>query len=159
MKLRHWVSMILFFTAIVRGYEIPDENEFISRTCRLAVKVEIIRDSVLERPAGRGLVTAHLFDGDGNPYRGERIELTATSGTFLCRLPDDTTGSETGDGKECFTTGDDGKAKIYLVNIPFNQRVHIKANYVCDGRLITSTASLSVSRRVVRKKRSVRPKP
>ncbi|MBN1309602.1 MAG: hypothetical protein JXA18_16905 [Chitinispirillaceae bacterium] len=159
MKLQHWVSTILLFTAIVRGYEIPDENEVISRTCRLAVKVEIIRDSVLERPAGRALVTVHLFDGDDNPYRGERIELIATSGTFLCRLPEDTAEGETEAADECFSTGDDGKAKIYLVNIPFNQRVHIKANYDCDGRLITGTASLSVSRSVVRKKKSVRPKP
>ncbi|MBN1575909.1 MAG: hypothetical protein JW913_05110 [Chitinispirillaceae bacterium] len=159
MTIRSLFLGALMFTRVVWGYEIPDENEVVSRTCRLAVKVEVIRDSMLERPSGRALVTAHLFDGDGNPYRGERIELTATTGTFICRLPDDSSTADAELSKDCYSTGDDGKAKIYLVNIPFNQKVHIKANYDCDDRLITGTASLSVSRSVVRKKKPVRPKP
>jgi len=153
--MRNLMVPILLISSISWSYEIPDENEVTSRTCRLSLKVEIIRDSMLERPAGRALVTAHLFDESGNPYRGERIEMVATNGTFLCRLPDAVSAtSETETSDDCFSTGDDGMVNVYLVSIPFNRQVRIKANYDCDGRLITGTASLSVSRNVVHKKKA-----
>ena len=145
------ITMLLATAAI--GYEIPDENEVVARTCRLALKLEVIRDETLEKPTGRAIVTAHLFDDEGNPYRGERIEFSANTGTFVCRLPDDSTAGETEPSSDCFTTGDDGKAKPFLINIPYNQPVRVKATYTCDERVITTTASMSLSRSKTRRKK------
>ena len=150
------VCVILFCTA-VSGYEIPDENEIITRTCRLAVKLEVIRDETLQKPTGRAIVTAHLFDDEGNPYRGERIEFSATAGTFACRLPEDSTPVETETDYQCFSTGDDGLAKPFLINIPYNQQVRVKATYTCGERIITTSASMSISRATVKKKKRVKP--
>ena len=149
------ITMLLATAAI--GYEIPDENEVVARTCRLALKLEVIRDETLEKPTGRAIVTAHLFDDEGNPYRGERIEFSAGTGTFVCRLPEDSTTEETEPTYDCFSTGDDGIAKPYLINIPYNQQVRVKATYSCDERIITTTASMSISRSRTKRKKPVRP--
>lgn len=157
MIMRNWVVLPLLAFRMAWCYEILDENEVTSRTCRLAVNAVIIQDETLQKSSGRVLVTVHVFDGEGNPYRGEPIVLTATSGTFLCRLPDDTAAGSIEAEETCFSTGDDGKANVFLVNIPFNQPLRIKATHDCDGRLITGTASVTISRGVVRKKKRVRP--
>jgi hypothetical protein len=157
MSVKNALLLLLFIVATVLSYEIPDENEYVTRTCRLSVKAEVIPDKTLEKPTGRAVVTANLTDDEGNPYRGERVEVSANGGTFVCRLPDDSTseGSET--DADCFTTRDDGIAKLYLVNIPLNTRIQVKASCDCGDRSINSTASLAISRAKVKRKRQVRP--
>ena len=158
MKSKLFLTMLIV-SAPLWSYDIPDENEVTAQTCRLAVKLEVIRDETMQKATGRAMVIAHLYDDAGNPLRGERIELTANAGTFVCRLPDDTTAAaRAGDGEAdaCFTTGDDGTAKPYLLNIPYNTRVQVKAGYTCGERAIFTTASMSISRQVVKHKKAVK---
>ncbi len=151
-----FILTALFTATAANAYEIPDENEVPARTCRLTVKIEVIRDETLERPSGRAVVTAQLFDGEGNPYRGERINFSATAGTFVCRLPEDSTSGDTESSDDCFVTGDDGTAKPYLINIPYNRQVSVKAVYSCDERLITAAASMSISRERVKGRKAIK---
>ena len=159
MMVRLLILLTLLTFSTVYSYEIPDENEVVTRTCRITVKLEVLPDTSFEKPTGRALVTVNLFDDDGNPYRGERVELRATHGTFICRLPEDTAAGESETGSDCFATRDDGIARPYLVNIPFNTKIQVKASYSCDDRLVYSTASLSISRGVVKRRKRVRPRP
>ncbi|MBN1757710.1 MAG: hypothetical protein JW863_05305 [Chitinispirillaceae bacterium] len=157
------IMLLCLLSAMVFGYEesyeIPDETEYVSRTCRLSVKLEVIPDKTMEKPTGRAVVTANLFDDDGNPYRGERIEFSATHGTFICRLPEDAVAEESETSTDCFSTRDDGIAKLYLVNIPLNTKIQVKATYNCGDRIISSTASLAISRGKAKRRKQVKPHP
>lgn len=159
MKMIPLSAVVFTFAMAAAAYEIADENEVVSQTCRISVKAEVIHDETMEKKTGRAIVSVNLTDDDGNPYRGEEIEVVANGGTFVCNLPEDSAqesvGSQT-DGADCFMTGDDGIAKLYLVNIPINQQIHIRANYDCGGRMINGSASLSISRAVVKKKKQVK---
>jgi hypothetical protein len=148
---------MLVFSAPLWSYEIPDENEVTMQTCRLSVKLEVIRDETLKKATGRAQVIARLTDESGNPLISQRIEFTANAGTFVCKLPEDSTPAW-GDNDEeaCFTTNYEGKATPYLLNIPYNQRVQVKATYSCGERVITTTASMSISRQVVKKRKTAR---
>ena len=150
-------SLVATVFAYEESYEIPDETEVVTRTCRLSVKLEVIPDKTMEKPTGRAVVTANLFDDEGNPYRGERIEFSATHGTFICTLPEDAVTEESETSTDCFSTRDDGIAKLYLVNIPLNTKIQVKATYNCGDRIISSTASLGISRGKVKRRKQVQP--
>ena len=157
MSVKNAILVSCFLVAAAFSYEIPDENEVITRTCRLSIKAEVIPDKTLEKPTGRAVVTVDLTDDESNPYRGERVEVRATGGTFICRLPEDSSSESSETDSDCFTTRDDGIAKLYLINIPLNTKVQIKASYDCGDRIINSTASLAISRARVKRKKQIRP--
>ena len=142
-------------------FEIPDETETVTRTCSLAVSLTVIPDETLKKPTGRAKVVIILCDRNGNPYSGETLQLTANAGTFACKLPEEETKDEEGTSADCFATGADGKANLYLLNIPINQRVRIKATYDCGEYIVTSTASCVISRGKAKRRRKqiqVRPR-
>jgi hypothetical protein len=149
---------VLMMSLPLWSYEIPDENEVTAQSCKISLKVEVVRDESMERPTARAIVTGHLFDENGFPLVGERIEFSATTGSFSCRLPDDSTAAPLTDDNAdvCFDTDVEGNAKPYLLNIPYNSRVQIRAKYTCGEQSIFATASMSVSRQVVKHKKAVR---
>lgn len=155
MKYLFPILIVLIFSTSGWSYEIPDENEVITRSCSLSVKLEVIPDPGMKRGSGRANVAVFLSDRDGNPHRGETLELKATIGTFICKLPEDTTGPNDETSSSCFTTGDDGYARIYLVNIPFNQQVRVNAKYDCGDYIVTGNANLVIRRGKVRRKKRV----
>jgi hypothetical protein len=144
---------ILLLSAITPCYEIPDENEEIARTCRINVKLQVIPDASMQNRTGRALVTTTVTDDEGNPYGGERVTLSANAGTFVCGLPKDTVpATETAvSPADCFLTGYDGIARLYLVNIPLNSPIRVTASYNCNDSRISSSATMSISRGVVNK--------
>jgi hypothetical protein len=152
MKYLSPILIVLLLSTSGWSYEIPDENEVITRTCSLSVKLDIIPDPGMKRRSGRAKVAVFLGDRDGNPHRGETLELRATIGTFICKLPDDTTGPKDEASTSCFTTGDDGYARLYLVNIPFNQQIRVNAKYGCGDYIVTGNASLVIRRAKARRK-------
>ena len=156
--MKYLFPLVMVFSLFSFGwsYEIPDETEVISRTCSLSVKLEVIPDPEMKRRSGRAKVAVLLCDRDGNPHRGEKMALTATVGTFICTLPEERTGSSDETTSDCFTTGDDGYARLYLVNIPFNHQVRVKAQYDCGDYIVTGNASLAITRGKVRHKKRIR---
>jgi hypothetical protein len=154
------LPFFLLFAAVTitaYSYEIPHEDEVTSRVCRMQLQTKVIPDEQQKQPAGRAIVTVLLVDDEGNSYPKERVSLTATAGTFVCVLPEERTDDGGEPPEDCFITGYDGKATVYLINIPINTQVRVTARYECDERAITSTASLSISRSVVKKKKQVKP--
>lgn len=151
--IKTFTLILSFLYSFCFGYEIPDENEVTTKTCRLKVKIEVIKDENLDKPVGRAIVTAILTDDNGNPYIGERVELSANFGTFVCRLPEDSLSSGGESENDCFHTASDGKATVYLINIPYNHTITVRATYDCGGREIVGTASMSISKKVVKKKK------
>lgn len=149
---------MLFAVTVISAYEIPDENEELARTCRINVKVQVIPDTEMEMATGRAIVTAILTDDAGNPYRQEKVRLAANAGTFICNLPE-AASDTTAQPVDCFQTGFDGSAKLYLVNIPLNTPIRITAAYDCDDRTVSSFATMSISRSVAKKKGSGRVVP
>lgn len=150
--------LILVFVPALFAYEIPDENEYVSQTCRISVKVTVIPDEAMTEPTGRAVVTATLTDDEGNPQRQMRLTIKANAGTFMCTLPGDSTTSEESSSDECFSTGYDGIARLYLVNIPLNAPIKVTASYDCDGNAVSSFATMSISRGKVKHKQRVRPR-
>jgi hypothetical protein len=144
---------ITFLVSTAIAYEIPDENEELARTCRIAVKIKVLPDEQMKKRTGRAIVSATLTDDADNPYRQERIDFTANAGTFTCQNPEDTTTPPSEMTDSCFTTGFDGVAKVYLVNIPVNTPIRVTASYMCSDRKIASFATMSISRGIVKKKK------
>jgi len=154
----HLIILVLtVFTTSLSAYEIADENEYVSRTCRMSVTVKVIPDETLTLPTGRAIVTATLTDNDGNPQRQTRLDVRANAGTFMCALPEDSMSTATSTSDACFTTGYDGIAKLYLVNIPLNTPIRVTAAYDCDGNAVSSFATMSISRGKVKRKQRVQP--
>jgi hypothetical protein len=157
MKLHYVIQSIIILFISAWSYEIPDEEEYVTQTYSLSVKVQVIPDKEMEKPTGRAKDVAHLCDSDGDPHSGETLHLTATAGTFICKLPEEATKEEKETTTDCFTTGADGKATVYLVNIPLNRQVHVKAIYDSDDYTVTGNAKLLITRGKVKKRKQVRP--
>lgn len=156
MKFFYSILMVFYLFSSGWSYEIPDETEVISRTCSLSVKLEVIPDPEMKRRSGRAKVAVFLGDRDGNPHRSEKLTLTATVGTFICNLPGETGIQNDETSTDCFTTGDDGYATLYLVNIPFNHQVRVNAQYDCGDYIVTGNASLAITRGKVKRKKRIR---
>lgn len=150
--------ILIVFSVSAWSYEIPDEKEYIARTCSISVSLSVLPDPDLTKPTGRGKVVVTLCDNDGSPYREQTVELSANAGTFACQLPEEKTDGEEPES-DCFTTGDDGKANLFLINIPLNRQVQVKAAYDCGDYTVNSTASLVISRGKAKRKKQIRIKP
>jgi hypothetical protein len=127
-----------------------ETQETISSSCRLAVKITGKQPGATDA-AAKALVEVSMFDKDGNPISGSEISVTATVGTFICPQLNDSTGKNDADDRSCFITGPDGKARINLINIPFNTQVRVKATSECGNYKVNASGSVSFSRKTVKK--------
>lgn len=97
-----------------------------------------------EDQSGSAVVEIKLAGKAGDPIAGKDLVMTATWGTFLCRLSQDTAAVDSGDPRSCFVTGQDGKALINLVNLPINSPVNVKAVCDCGDYVVSATGNLSI---------------
>ncbi len=118
-------------------------DEKVVTSCTLSIKVSTVQS--IESAAPKALVEVFLLNKDGEPISGGQIGLTATAGTFICN-------EINMDDKTCFFSGPDGKAKITLINIPYNSPVKIKASYNCGDYDVYATGNLLLTKRTTRKK-------
>lgn len=118
-------------------------DEKVITSCTLSIKVSTAQS--VENATPKAVVEVFLFNKDGEPISGGQIGLTATAGTFICN-------ETTTDDKTCFFSGPDGKAKITLINIPYNSPVKIKASYNCGDYDVYATGNLLLTKRTTRKK-------
>ncbi|NLW32493.1 MAG: hypothetical protein GXY77_13675 [Fibrobacter sp.] len=134
------LSVLLFhIVSYAYEFEISDKN----LGCDISMKLSLIPVEEGDR-SGRAVVNLRLIDKAGAPISGKKIDLSASWGTFMCRLPEDTTNEESSDARSCFVTGDDGNARVNLVNIPFNSPVNVKAVCDCGGYTVSATGNLSI---------------
>src|SRR5690554_7759556 len=129
------VLSVLLVQIVSFGYEfeIPDK----SLGCDISMKLSLIPVEEGDR-SGRAVVNLRLVNKAGAPISGKEIDLSASWGTFMCKLPEDTTNEDFSDARSCFVTGEDGNARVNLVNIPFNSPVNVKAVCDCGGYTVSA---------------------
>ena len=126
--------------------EIPGE----SSGCQISMKISMNQVKP-EDESGSAVVEVKLVDKSGVPISGKDLVLTASWGTFLCRLPQDSSSIEPADSRSCFVTDQDGKTRINLINLPINSPVNVKATCDCGDYIVSATGKLAIKRQVKRK--------
>jgi hypothetical protein len=149
-------ALIVIFIQICISSAFPDEensmatimsDETVVSSCSLQIKINPVQPTAVST-APKAIIEVTLISRDGNPISGGNIGLTSTVGTLQCKsLP----GNDT-DPRGCFITGDDGKAQIDLINIPFNTPVRVKASYNNGDYTVRATGSVIISKKTVHKK-------
>ena len=121
-------------------------------SCKISMSVTVDKAS-LKDVSGTAVVEVKLIDKAGNPIAGQEISVQGTGGTLLCRVPGDTSKpGKVEDDRTCFTTGENGKAKLYFVNIPFNTTIRVKATSQCGDFEVHATGSVAVTRGMQKKR-------
>ena len=126
-----------------------DEREYVS-SCSLAVKVTVYSPESNDL-SGKAMVEAMLCDKGKIPIPGRKITMTATCGTLTClqsNMANDS-GPRSFEGS-CFTTGNDGKVLVFLVDIPFNKPGRVKAACTVGDFNITASSKFSIMRKITK---------
>ncbi|HEX3018940.1 MAG TPA: hypothetical protein VHP36_01500 [Chitinispirillaceae bacterium] len=147
--------LILFFQLVSFGYEISlPEEEASSSSCKLSMKL-VMTTPEADAATGRAIVEVKLINSLGNPLSDYEIQLSSTRGTFLCQLPEQKS-ENAGDNPEidrsCFLTGQDGKIKVNLVNLPLNGgAVQVKATCDCGGYQVYASGNINYNKKIIKK--------
>ena len=139
MKKTLLVVLLLQMVSFGYEFEVPDQ----SAGCNISIKLALTPVKPQDQ-TGRAVVEVTVVNKAGAPISGKEIALTATWGTFLCKLPEDTTSADSADARSCFATGTNGKARFHLVNLPFNSPVKVTATGDCGDYTVSATGNLSI---------------
>lgn len=123
-------------------------EESIVQTCSLSIKITPSQPQPSDL-AAKAEISVTVLSRDGIPVIGNQIELTANAGTFNCPA---VAGESESDDKSCFSTNQDGKAIITLINLPFNKSIKVKASTQCGDYVLTASGSVIISKKVIKKK-------
>ncbi len=123
-------------------------EESIIESCSLSLKITPIKPHPSD-PAAMAEITVTILNHDGIPVTGNQIDVATNAGTFNCPV---LTGESASDDKSCFSTDQDGKAVINLINLPFNKNIKVKASTQCGEYVLTASGSAIISRKVIKKK-------
>ncbi|HMA64883.1 MAG TPA: hypothetical protein VKO63_06790 [Chitinispirillaceae bacterium] len=123
-------------------------EESVIQSCSLSIKI-IPTQPLPSDPAAKAEITVTVLSRDGIPVSGNQIELTANAGTFNCTI---SAGESESDDNSCFSTNQDGKAIISLINLPFNKSIKVKASTQCGDYVLTASGSAIISKKVIKKK-------
>lgn len=153
------LACFCFFTQFCITLGFSEENnsmttisstETVVASCSLKIRINPL-ESTTSSSTPKAIVEVTLVSRDGNPISGGNIALSATLGTLLCN-PETVQDSSNSDSHSCFITGEDGKAHIDLINIPYNTAVRVKASYDCGDYTIRASGNVIISKKVVHKK-------
>ena len=139
--MKRFLPLILLVQVFVSGYEfeLPDE----SSGCAISINLSLSPVAPGDL-SGRAVIEVKINNKSGTPIVGRSFELTASRGTFLCRLPGDSSETDSTQSRSCFVTGQDGKGRVHLVNVPFNSPVNVKAISDCGDYTVSATGNLSI---------------
>jgi hypothetical protein len=129
-------------------------TESVVSSCSLKVRINPL-ESATSSSTPKAIVEVTLVNREGEPISGGNIELSANAGTLLCipkTVQDSSNSSTNSDTRSCFITGEDGKALIDLINIPYNTAVRVKALYDCGDYIIKASGNVMLSKKVIHKK-------
>lgn len=128
--------------------------ESVVSSCSLKVRINPL-ESATNSSTPKAIVEVTLVNRDGEPISGGNIELTANFGTLLCKpktVQDSVNSDANSDSRACFITGEDGKALIDLINIPYNTALRVKASYDCGDYIVKASGNVMLSKKVIHKK-------
>jgi hypothetical protein len=129
-------------------------TETVVASCSLKIRINPL-ESTANPSAPKAIVEVTLVNREGDPISGGNIVLSATAGTLLCNpepVQDSSNTPGNSDSHACFITGEDGKALVDLINIPYNTAVRVKASYDCGDYTIRASGNLLLSKKVIHKK-------
>jgi hypothetical protein len=147
----HRYLILMIIGAALLGWS-EDGTSIESVSCKISMTV-VANKSNPGDVAGTAIVNVTLIDKAGNPIAGREIAVQGTGGTLLCRMPGDTSGStiKVEDDRSCYTTGENGKVRLYLVNIPVNTTVRVNATAICGDFEVHAKGSVAITRGYPRK--------
>jgi hypothetical protein len=122
---------------------IPTDEKIVT-SCHLAIKIKTPSPTDIDRTP-KVMVEISLLSADSIPISGQKIQLTATTGTFLC----DATNS---DDRSCFITDQNGKALVNLINIPYNLKIRVKALCDCGDYQVNATGNVLIYKKAIHNK-------
>jgi hypothetical protein len=134
--------ILLFFQLSVFSYEFEQPGE--SSTCKISLQMKM-KPVHPDDNTGSAVIEVFLREKNGTPLPDKQIQLTATAGTFYCRLPDkkDSTGTDPSEDQTCYTTDQYGKARINIVNLLAGETVQVKVTCDCGGYFVYASGSLA----------------
>lgn len=148
--------IILLLQFFSYGYEVSlPEEDASSTSCKISMQLNMAAPDA-DALTGRAVVEVKLINDLGNPLSGYQIQLTSNSGTFLCQLPEQKKGSTDGEDvdRTCFLTGQDGKIRVHLVNLPLNGGVvQVKAVCDCGGYQVYASGNINYNKKTIGKKK------
>ncbi len=154
-QLRFYVLFVVFFIQFCFTQSVFSQSmgsilseESIVESCSLSIKIIPIKPQPSD-PAAMAEITVTVLNRDGIPVSGNQINVTADAGTLNCSA---LTGESGSDDKSCFSTNQDGKAIINLINLPFNKNIKVKASTQCGDYVLTASGSAIISKKVIKKK-------
>ena len=144
MRLIGFIMVLFVVVSIVAAQE---EQEFVTETsCSLSLKTTALPVDSSDRSGSVG-IEGLLTDNKGSPIEGQRIQITASNGTFTCMPPVRFSSAEVSSSAEsCLNTQEDGTFKIYLVNIPFNRPGTVKAFCTYGSFRVSAFCSYSITK-------------
>jgi hypothetical protein len=156
-----WRQLLVVLTAgalpVIAQYE--EETEY-AVSCSLSMKITVFQPDTADN-SGRGYVEVSLCDKNGIPVPNKEVKMVASCGMLSCQAPgwhDDVNSLST--GNTCFTTGADGRAQVYLANVPFNTQGWVKATGFCNEINVSGTGTYMIARKSIKKRtRSKRSTP
>jgi hypothetical protein len=136
-----------------------DEETEYAVSCSLSMKITVFPPEATET-SGRGYVEVFLCDKNGIPIPNKEISLVASCGVLSCQAGmygDDRSFSS---DKTCYFTGADGRAQVYLADVPFNTLGRVVATSFCNDITVKGAGTFKISRKSIKKRtRSKRSTP
>jgi hypothetical protein len=147
-----WKHLLLLLTAgvlpVFSQYE--EETEY-AVSCSLSMKITVFPPDTVDN-SGRGYVEVFLCDKNGVPVPNQELKIVSSCGILTCQAPgwhDDN--SSLSSDKACFITGADGRAQVYLANVPFNTPGRVKATSLCNNINVSGSGTFKLSRTSTKK--------
>ncbi len=135
------------------------QNNDAGTSVSLAVKTSLYPSDTLDR-YGHGIVRATFRYESGRPISGTQISLSSTCGELSCVLPDIEGGQDSvSSDQSCFTTGNDGSIRVYLIRIPFNSSGEVTASCAYGDYTVTARCSFWIKRVAVARRAASHRKP
>ena len=155
-----WRQLVLLLTAgalpVIAQYE--EEFEY-AVSCSLSMKITVFPPEASET-SGRGYIEVFLCDKNGIAVPNKEISLISSCGVLSCQAGMYGDDRSLSSDKTCYVTGDDGRAQVYLVDVPFNTQGRVKATSFCNEITVKGSGTFMISRKSAKKRtRSKRSAP
>jgi hypothetical protein len=130
-----------------------DGSEVMAASCSLSVKTTVLRADSFDG-TGKVKIVAFLCDKDGAPIPDIEIHVSANCGTFSCKPPPNEIDTDSGSSEAgfCYTTGNDGTIRVYLINIPFNKPGKVMATCTTGSFVPKASSTFIIKRAVIKGK-------
>ena len=130
-------------------------TETVVASCSLKIRINPLRITT-SSSTPKALVEVTLAEqrGESDLWRRHRVNGNSRGLFYAIQstVQDSSSNGATSDAHSCFITGEDGKALIDLINIPYNTAVRVKASYDCGDYTIRATGNVIISKKVIHKK-------